>query len=387
MWPNPPKLRVGLTQISLFGDAEIAAEIAIHGTQGSVAPNAPLPEGEAAAAKAAKRAQAAAEREARRVAAWQRWGRAPDTTYLSGDPLCVSYGLGVDSTAMLVGLHKHGIRPDLITFADTGNEKPETYAYLPHIQAWLAAVGFPPVVVVKYEPKRFKHEAYSTLEGNCISNRTLPSLAFGGKGCSLKWKTAPQNAHREKRWPLGQAAIKRGEGIVVAIGYDCSPADSRRSTLVNDEIYRYWYPLRTWGWLREQCKAEIAAVGLPVPMKSACTFCPATKPHELTWLTNTHPDLADRIIAMERDAKVDTPGNGLWRGGCKGTRGGIARSGRMTDWIERVRAGDPSTDVSAPQDNEADELEFQGALFGGGDDDDDLDVAANPCGWHNQPWR
>lgn len=32
-------------------------------------------------------------------------------------PLVVSYGMGVDSTAMLVGLHQRGIRPDIIMFA------------------------------------------------------------------------------------------------------------------------------------------------------------------------------------------------------------------------------------------------------------------------------
>ena len=37
-----------------------------------------------------------------------------------GQPLVVSYGLGVDSTAMLIHLQQQGIRPDLILFADTG---------------------------------------------------------------------------------------------------------------------------------------------------------------------------------------------------------------------------------------------------------------------------
>lgn len=34
-------------------------------------------------------------------------------------PLVVSYGVGVDSTAMLVAMQQRGIRPDLILFADT----------------------------------------------------------------------------------------------------------------------------------------------------------------------------------------------------------------------------------------------------------------------------
>ena len=68
-------------------------------------------------------------------------------------PLVVAYGLGVNSTALLVELAARGVRPDLVLFADTGGEKPETYAYLPTMQEYLAGVGFPPVVTVRYEPK------------------------------------------------------------------------------------------------------------------------------------------------------------------------------------------------------------------------------------------
>ena len=58
-------------------------------------------------------------------------------------PLVVAYGLGVDSTAMLIGLAQRGIRPDLILFADVGGEKPDTYLYAPIIRQWLRDVDFP----------------------------------------------------------------------------------------------------------------------------------------------------------------------------------------------------------------------------------------------------
>src|SRR5215813_7199322 len=105
-------------------------------------------------------------------------------------PLVVAYGLGVDSTAMLVEFARRGVRPDLILFADTGGEKPETYAYLPVVQQYLARVGFPPVVTVRYEPSR---AAYRTLEEQCLHTGTLPSLAYGGKSCSLKYKRQSQD--------------------------------------------------------------------------------------------------------------------------------------------------------------------------------------------------
>jgi hypothetical protein len=100
-------------------------------------------------------------------------------------PLVVAYGLGVNSTAMLVEFANRGITPDLILFADTGGEKPETYAYLPIIQRYLKEVDLPEVVTVRYEPK---WAVYHTLEGQCLHTGTLPSLAYGGKSCSLKYK-------------------------------------------------------------------------------------------------------------------------------------------------------------------------------------------------------
>ena len=105
-------------------------------------------------------------------------------------PLVVAYGLGVNSTAMLVEFVRRGIRPDLILFADTGGEKPETYAYLPVIQQYLEGMKFPPVVTVRYEPRT---APYRTLEGQCLHTGTLPSLAYGGKSCSMKYKVAPPN--------------------------------------------------------------------------------------------------------------------------------------------------------------------------------------------------
>jgi len=233
-----------------------------------------------------------------------------------GRLVVVAYGMGVDSTAMLVGFHQRGIRPDLILFADTGGEKPETYAYEPIIQAWLKKVGFPRMITVRYvlleDPEKYK-----TLEQSCDVNRTLPSLAFmGNKGCSAKWKIAPQNAY-VREWPAAINVWKTPSGtfdkngkpimgkVLKAIGYDAGPADSKRGwDLDDDEKYEYWYPLREWGWDRERCKKEIAAAGLPVPPKSACFFCPATKPHELIELKRKHPGHAARIVKMEAGARL-----------------------------------------------------------------------------------
>ena len=53
----------------------------------------------------------------------------------------VSFGGGTNSAALLIGLYKHKIPIDLITFADTGAEHPHTYQFIEIINQWLAEHG------------------------------------------------------------------------------------------------------------------------------------------------------------------------------------------------------------------------------------------------------
>ena len=101
----------------------------------------------------------------------------------------VSYGGGVNSTALLVGLHQHRIPVDLILFADAGAEHPHTYAYLNIMDRWLKDHGMPPITRVYKTTRDGKR---LTLEQECLQSGTLPSMAYGFKRCSLKHKIGPQ---------------------------------------------------------------------------------------------------------------------------------------------------------------------------------------------------
>ena len=246
-------------------------------------------------------------------------------------PLVVAYGLGVDSTAMLIEFAHRGIRPDMILFADTGGEKPETYAYMPTIQKYLKKVGFPSVITVRYQPKT---ATYHTLEEQCLHTGTLPSLAYGGKSCSIKHKRQPQDRYILATYPpaeilqLGQRVVRAigfeaGEErrtyahVVKAIGLDAGeehritwakladkPGEKlSREQWLDQNFFCYWYPLMSWNLDREKCKQIIADEGLPVPIKSACFFCPASKKSEIAWLAEHHPDLLERALRIERNAQ------------------------------------------------------------------------------------
>lgn len=261
--------------------------------------------------------------------------------------IVVSYGVGLDSTAMLVEMRNRGMRPDLILFSDTGGEKPETYAYLAVIDAWLSRVGFPAVTVVRYAPAR---APYSTLEGKCLANETLPSLAFGGHSCALVFKRDVMVKYL-KSCAKVKAAIARGDKIIKAIGYDASRADQRRRAKADrtterlrlrvveradsgkDPLADQWeiahcsfaYYLQDWGLERAQLAAIIIAAGLPLPIKSACFYCPASRPAEVVQLRIDHPILFWRAVAMERLARDGR--HGLTK------KAGLGMGGWAWEWL------------------------------------------------------
>src|SRR5262245_23855484 len=102
-----------------------------------------------------------------------------------GVPLVVSFGAGVDSTAMLIGFWAKGIRPDAILFSDTNAELPETYWHIWQFSGWLEEHGMPPVTIVRYRPTFAK---YHSIEEKAFLHEELPGLAYGHKSCSIKFK-------------------------------------------------------------------------------------------------------------------------------------------------------------------------------------------------------
>jgi len=293
-------------------------------------------------------------------------------------PILVAYGDGLDSSAMMMAMHDRGMRPDAVVFADVGGEKEETYRYLPVISRWLKARGWPKVTVVRYRPKKFKnYPPYHDLESNCLSNGTLPSLTFGFKSCSIKWKAAPQEKWCME-WRVALETWGKGQRIVKLIGFDDSKGDQRRSNHAgnaDDPKYEYRYPLQEWGMTRSSCVNRIIREQLPgwnpgyldfmpptleawkefalhrtkenfkeftqsvaalrsalfwvkrggIPMKSSCWFCPAMKIPEVCLLPK---EKLQRIVMMEARARPrHHTVKGLWR---KATK---IKPGSMTEFI------------------------------------------------------
>lgn len=239
----------------------------------------------------------------------------------------------MDSTAMIIELVARGEPPDAVLMADTGSERPETDRFVPLFRAWMRDHGVENHIV-RYEPKRFRHwPPYHSLLENLLTNGTLPSISFGRHSCSQKWKIAPQDRWAQS-WQPALDAWSRGERVVKLIGYDCSPADTKRYADregYDDPRFAFRYPLREWGWKRADCMARIHREGLPVPVKSSCFFCAAMKPDEICTLPSDYLRLIVLIEARARPRlrQVD----GLWRKPVRGCRGAEPRPGSMTEFI------------------------------------------------------
>lgn len=206
-------------------------------------------------------------------------------------PLVVAYGGGVNSTAMLIQMSRIGQIPDLILFADTGGERPETYESVMAFDVWLQMHGMPGIITVRHESKKHGDK---TLEEECLRTHSLPSIAYGYKKCSLKWKKQPQDKFINN-WPVARECWKSGEKVTKAIGYDIG--EMRRAGIPEDEKYVYVYPLIDWGWHRDRCEEVCRGEGIIVP-KSSCFFCPSMKRHEIMALPD---DLRARAVAMENN--------------------------------------------------------------------------------------
>ena len=230
---------------------------------------------------------------------------APATTaavhVASGDWLAVSYGGGDNSWAGLLGLAERDIKPDFIGMADTKGEKPNTYSHLEEVaMPWVSATWGMEITIVK---KLYRGE-WEGLEGQCLRHNQMPSLAYGRRSCSQKYK--------HERLERALAAAMAAGGVTharKAIFYHAMEqyrvARAPRSKEIKAGRHEtYWYPLIEWNWRPEDCTAAGKRHGLPMPGKSACFFCPATRPSEVFAMRDNQPELLARALEIERRAQT-----------------------------------------------------------------------------------
>lgn len=150
--------------------------------------------------------------------------------------------------------------------------------------------------------------------------RMLPSVAYGFKACSDKYKRRPQEKFCRTWKPAVECwntcavcgESKHPEAIDHAfsrlkvlkyIGYNAD--EWHRVRTIVSPYYEFRYPLVELGvtkrMVREICLKHLGYV----PYKSACSFCPSSKKSEVIWLANNLPEHFARAVAIERNADYE----------------------------------------------------------------------------------
>lgn len=229
------------------------------------------------------------------------------------DGRVVSYGGGVNSTALVVLLVGEGWHGPVV-FSDTGAEWPETMEYVAMFGGWLAERGLELTVL---GPDWRQHLEVLPLIEYCEHYRVTPFPA--SRWCTSNWKVEPL-----QRW-------------CEANGHDYS---AMLLGISAEEAHRQPdkdRPLVDRGIDRDGCARIIVTAGLPLPRKSGCYLCPFQSPRQWQELYKVHPDLFERVAALEdaaterrTDGKATTTGKVSLRQ----LGAGYEAQTAMFDWLD-----------------------------------------------------
>ena len=175
----------------------------------------------------------------------------------------ISFGAGVQSTALAIlsvtGRIENPAR--LAVFSDAGSEEPATYEHIEIMRPWLAKRG---MELVTIQGRRDGLPLYEYVQTRAT---TIParfaSGALGRRVCTEDWKANPIRAELRRR------GIKSAR---LQLGISLDEVHRMRDSCLGWIAFRY--PLVDMGLTRGACREIIMDAGLPVPPKSACTFCP-----------------------------------------------------------------------------------------------------------------
>ena len=194
----------------------------------------------------------------------------------------LSYGGGVNSAALMVLLLRRRRRLDEVVFADTGGELPETYQYIKLVRQFLSDRGIPFTTVAA---RVSGTDLYTT----SLRRKVIPSALW--RWCTRDFKVDPIHRHYET---LG---IRINQYL--AIAYD----EFYRMKDSTHPLVRNLYPLVELKVTREDCLTLIRDAGLPVPIKSACFFCPFGSVGRWEYIFRRHPELYEKAMVLEETSK------------------------------------------------------------------------------------
>lgn len=209
----------------------------------------------------------------------------------------ISYGGGVQSTALLVLAAQGHVNFSAALFANVGDhaENPATLVYVKEHAAPFAAAHGVALHELRWVSKGITRDLYDDLVGPLRSIDIPVKMAGGAPGnrkCTDRYKIAVV-----RRWCEANGAT-REDPAVVAVGIstdEIERANNRRTGATEQVVY----PLLDLGISRTECTRIIRDAGLPVPPKSSCWFCPFQRPQQWAEMRRDQPERYEAAVALE----------------------------------------------------------------------------------------
>lgn len=212
----------------------------------------------------------------------------------------VSYGGGVQSTALLVLAAQKKVDFNIFLFSNVGDdsEHPKTLEFVADVAVPFAAEHG----IELHELRRFRRDGsfvslWERLTDDASRSLPIPvrmsNGAPGTRSCTASYKIEVI-----AKW-LKQHGATADDPATVAIGISVDEMERANSRKHSNPWERIVYPLLELGLNRHDCMRIIEGAGLPVPPKSSCFFCPM---HRMaTWMdmARDEPDLFEKSCALE----------------------------------------------------------------------------------------
>lgn len=218
----------------------------------------------------------------------------------------ISYGGGVQSTALLVLAAEGRIDFRTFLFANVGDdsEHPDTLRYVRDIAMPYAERHGIELVELCKQPKKGRFAGETETLWKRLTHPDSKALGFpirmsggkpAGRSCTVDFKIRVVSKELQRRGASVTNVATVGIGISVDEIQRAKPGiDPREPTQTRV------YPLLDLGLNRADCMKIIGDAGLPVPPKSSCFFCPYHSVNAWRDLRNNRPELWEKAVFLEK---------------------------------------------------------------------------------------
>ncbi|MGR3937089.1 phosphoadenosine phosphosulfate reductase [Streptomyces sp. BRA346] len=211
----------------------------------------------------------------------------------------VSYGGGVQSTALLVLAAQGRIDFGTFLFANVGDdsEHPKTLRYVRDVAIPFAKdQGISLHILERHRRDGTTETLWERLVRPGSRSVPIPvrmsNGAPGRRSCTADFKIKVVG-----RWLREHGATKSAPAqVAIGISVDEVHRANRRRAEPHENIV---YPLLDLGLRRTDCVRIIEQAGLPIPPKSACFFCPFKTLQQWQEMRRTEPELFAKATELE----------------------------------------------------------------------------------------